>query len=197
MNRLRRVDAVPAADDEPVCGARHADIEQAAIFRFRLRFDCLIARFRQRDPGLAIGLPEIAGTRIGGFDPHDLRPVLPVIGRCAGIDQKDNRRFQSLGGVYRDHPDFVALHVDFALDLRRAERQCGEEGFQCLAARPFMGKYGLQKGVQHIFGLGSQSGQKCPSSTFRRKDMRKELVRSHRGGEPPQPVQQTDSGVQL
>ena len=62
------------------------------------------------------GVVSAASYEARKYGVHSALSIVIARKRCrAGVDQKNDRRFQPLRRVHRDHPDLVGLHVDLAL----------------------------------------------------------------------------------
>src|SRR5512132_2958069 len=88
----------PAADDQPVAGAGHRDVEQPAVLLRLPVSDAPPFGFRHRVAKLAAWRPEenLAAVVAG----HPQQVLLHLRG-LAGIRQEDDRRLQPLGAVDR------------------------------------------------------------------------------------------------
>ena len=108
-----------ACDDQSLRRAGHRNIQKAPVFAglgfapFRPRpSDGFAVLRRLSAPG-----EERRIVRLGGSKPQKLRVVTPV-GRPAGVGQKDDRGFEPLACVDREHADAVAFGLHVALDRR-------------------------------------------------------------------------------
>src|SRR5690606_9969302 len=110
--------AAIAADDEPVFGTRHADIEQAAIFFLRPRLQLLDLCCRKAGLVSGIWLPEIAlhwRIIVRKIKRNELWRAAAGPDRASRIDKKHHRPFQPLGGMDGHDTHFIAPLIQFTL----------------------------------------------------------------------------------
>jgi hypothetical protein len=122
------------AYDQPVAGARHADVEETPVLLLGARPPALddAADTLRHVPDRAH--PD-KGTGIVGVVLVAERQEARIVGaggvrRGAVVDQKDDVRLQTLGAVDGHDADLVAERVGVALDLGVAGKEPGKEAFQ-------------------------------------------------------------------
>ena len=142
-----------AADNQPVGGARHRDIEQAAIFVLgvvehfltRERDACGIVR-------LAAG-PDGDAMRVGGgvaLRQMDQPQPLRVRWRRRGVNQEHDGRFKSLGAMHGHDADFVARDFHVALHLGIGRAQPRHETLQRGRRLALVGQREFEKLVERV-----------------------------------------------
>ncbi len=154
--------AAIAADDEPVFGTRHADIEQAAIFFLRPRFQLLDLSGREAGLVSGIRLPEIAFHRrtiIRKVKRNELWRTTASPDRASRINKKHHRPFQPLGGMDSHDAHFIAPLIEFTLDFRRCRFQRFKEGLQAGQTGTLGGKRIILEFVDDIARLRPQPRQ--------------------------------------
>ncbi len=83
-------------------------------------------------------------------------------GFAAAVDEEDDGRFQSLGGVHRHDPHLVAALVLLALHRRRLQLQRRDEGLQTRQARGFVIQCEGQEFIEDIADFGAEPSQELP-----------------------------------
>ena len=125
--------AFVAAHHQPLGGARHRHIEQAAIFVARFA----AAPCARASPSAPTSLPcAPAQTRRSGAPGGASGGSCSSRGGCAarrrrrGVGEDDDRRLKALGAVHGHHPHLVARHLHVALHLGCGGAQPGDEALQ-------------------------------------------------------------------
>ena len=153
--------AMIAADDQPVLGARHADIEQTAVFvvgevagHKRGGIGHRVPDVRAGAPEPALAAPEPAGAR-KRHQPRQMR--IAERGRTA-VDQEHHRSFQALGGMDGHDAHLVAALVHLALDLGAGIVERGEEGAEARQAGALLGQAEIHEFIEDLAGFRSEPG---------------------------------------
>ena len=158
---VRLLLAVIAADDEAVFGARHADIQQAAIFLL-----CRLPDPRRGGARIVVrhhcrGAPEIAGALPQAAlrcERQQARQMLLAERPAAIVDQEDDRRLQALCGMRRHDAHLAAALIHLALDLGRGTFERRQEGFEPRRAGLFLGEAEAQELVDDVACFRSETG---------------------------------------
>ncbi|MCY1301335.1 hypothetical protein D9M70_509400 [compost metagenome] len=100
--------------------------------------------------------------------------------RTAAVDEEDDRRFETLGGVHRHDPDFVAFLVLLALDRRRFHFERRNEGLQTGEAASFLIEGEGEELVKNVADLGAEPRQEGRPAAMNAKDAGIKIVRCKR-----------------
>ena len=144
--------AVSAANDQPVGGARHGDIEKPPVFVFRFGQRRLTGGRDNLNVVVLASRPD-HGT-VGKLQ----QPRRPRAGgRRHGVGENDDGRFKPLGAVNRHDAHFVTRDLHVALHLRARRTQPGDETLQGRRRPPFVIERKIEKFVERIVCLGAET----------------------------------------
>ena len=154
--------ARPAADIEPVLGARHGDVQQAVLLLQGAAVDLAapaarrlvgVVGARQPEPGFVVG----AGQQ-----------ALAVLRYPRRVGQVDDRRLQALRGMHRQDAQLAPpVLVEVALDLAAPRLEPAQETLQRATLDPLVLQRARQQFVDRIGGLAAQPLHEPPPAALR------------------------------
>ena len=148
---------VGAADDQPVGGARHGDVEQAAVFVLGFALRGIAGRGDARHVVLLASRPDHGAA--GKLEqPRRFRPGR----RRRGVGENDDRRFQPLGAVHGHDAHFVAGDFHVAFDFGLGITQPGNKSLQRRRVAPLVIEREIEELVQRVVGLDSKPAEEAP-----------------------------------
>ncbi|MNT35529.1 hypothetical protein D3C72_1715600 [compost metagenome] len=113
------------------------------------------------------------------FDEAQFRHMAVVEGFRTAINDKNNRRFQALGGVHGHDAHFAAILVLLALHFRRIGFQNGQKGLQAGQAGSFVIQRKGQELIQNVARLVAKPAEEFFAPVMQGQDRCKEIM--HRG----------------
>ncbi len=162
---------LPAADIEPVLGARHRNVEETAIFLGAKTLRRLLRRIERRRRAIVTGRPQ----RQPVPGPQHARHLGRHLQR---VGQEDDRRLQALGAVHRQDAHLVApALVEIALHFDVARREPLQKALERGSVPPLIGERCRQQLVERIGGVGTEPRHEFSPAAARAQNFGDELVR--------------------